>query len=185
MRWTSGAGTGRSSFGLALVYRPLPSIYSLLLVAAEGKECILDTIPWFGNVPGKWLHVRLLMSEVAFGASSCFLVKNFHLISPTSTTVIPGSYNLQTNSVSMARSVSTLSSSEVPMLILVLPPRNTNSALANRLASPCQQIGQLRRLQREHKSFLSLQPLQHQVNPPLPPVGLLSSCSQVQWRSKC
>ncbi len=57
--------------GLALVYRTLPSTRNLSLVVAEGEECHLDTIRHqglvvsHGNVLGKWLHVRLFVSEVA------------------------------------------------------------------------------------------------------------------------
>ncbi len=51
---------------LALVYRPLPSTHSLSLVVAVGEECHPDTIPCLGNVLGKWLHVMLFVSEVAF-----------------------------------------------------------------------------------------------------------------------
>ena len=53
-----------------------------------------DVTLWPGNVPGQWLHVRLLVSEVAFEPPVVSLVKSFHLRSPTSTTVLPGSYEL-------------------------------------------------------------------------------------------
>jgi len=51
---------------LVLAYPPLPSTRRLLLVVAEGEECYHDATLRPGNVPRQWLHVRLLVSEVAF-----------------------------------------------------------------------------------------------------------------------
>jgi len=64
MRWVTVAGAGGSLVGTNTV--PIPSTRRLLLVVAEGEECYPDVTPWPGNVPGQWLHVRLLVSEVAF-----------------------------------------------------------------------------------------------------------------------
>ena len=51
---------------LVLAYSRLPSTSWLLLVVAEGEECYPDATSCPVNVPGQWLHVRLLVSEVAF-----------------------------------------------------------------------------------------------------------------------
>ena len=57
------AVAGDSLLGLALVYHPLLSTPSSLVIA-EGEECHLDTIRY--HVLRKWFHVRVFVSEVAF-----------------------------------------------------------------------------------------------------------------------
>ena len=55
------AGAGGSLVGTGTSLSSSPSTRKLLLALGEGEECYPDATPWPDNVPGQWLHVRLLV----------------------------------------------------------------------------------------------------------------------------
>ena len=90
------------------------------------------TSPWYYTMARKCRRAMASWKGLVL-VNSVFLGKQFHLILLTFTTVVPGSYSGHTN-VSIALSVSVVSSSEVPRAA------NANTTLSGHLLSIYQQV---------------------------------------------